>query len=468
MLRLYLPLYVLLFVYTLAVNPVLEWVIVQVAGDAVEEDTLGDFEGAFYLVETLLLNESESEWPAHLQAMSSRNIPVALWPLDQVSLPAEKLVALKAGELVVANLEDTVLMKVLGDTGQVVQVGPVDTVESLSSVSLFGSLAASALLLVLVDFWAWSLQRRVTHLSRVTERFGKGDLSVRADDRKGKGVGRLNQDFNRMAAQIQQLIESHKHLTNAVSHELRTPISRIRFELDFASSLNDPRQVQASLDSIAEDTQELEKLVNELLSYARFERSSLELEMECLPLVLWLRDWFDDFSNLNQSLVDHLNISLKLPSSEQENLYDIGLNKTGINHVGDNQPGFDKTVEFNADALVRVLENLVLNARRYARHSVQISLQWSGQWSSGEPQGWPVIHVDDDGPGIPADKREALLQPFARMDASRSRDTGGFGLGLAIVHQIMQRHGGRVDISDSPLGGARFSIRWPERQGQEQ
>ncbi|MGB1092857.1 MAG: ATP-binding protein, partial [Oceanobacter sp.] len=100
--------------------------------------------------------------------------------------------------------------------------------------------------------------------------------------------------------------------------------------------------------------------------------------------------------------------------------------------------------------------------------SVQISLQWSGQWSSGEPQGWPVIHVDDDGPGIPADKREALLQPFARMDASRSRDTGGFGLGLAIVHQIMQRHGGRVDISDSPLGGARFSIRWPERQGQEQ
>lgn len=72
-----------------------------------------------------------------------------------------------------------------------------------------------------------------------------------------------------------------------------------------------------------------------------------------------------------------------------------------------------------------------------------------------------LIHVDDDGPGIPRADRRRVFQAFTRLDTSRDRDTGGFGLGLAIVQRVVAWHGGRVEISRSPLGGARFTIRWP-------
>lgn len=439
MLRLYLPLYVLLFVYTLAFTPVMEWLLVQLAEDAVIEDTLGDFEGAFYIVDELLNRVPPSEWPETLASMSSRNIPVTL--LSQQELPdaPELSERLLTGELLVYDAENTVLIKQLSNHDLFIKIGPVDTVDSLSLVYLIGLLAGSALLLVLVDLWAWSVQRKIHHLSRVTERIGRGDLSVRANTHPGKSLGRLNSDFNRMADQIQQLIEAHKHLTNAVSHELRTPISRIRFELDYAGSHNNLEDMHASLDSIAEDTQELEKLVSELLSYARYERSSLELSVDHYPLKDWLQDWFVQFQQTNQSLLTGTELSLHLPESAATSL-----------------------VAFNADAISRVLDNLVLNAQRYAKSRVEIRLEWKGHWGTGEPSGWPIIRVDDDGPGIPEDQREALLQPFVRADSSRSRQTGGVGLGLAIVAQIMARHGGRVDIADSPLGGAQFRVTWPE------
>ena len=72
-----------------------------------------------------------------------------------------------------------------------------------------------------------------------------------------------------------------------------------------------------------------------------------------------------------------------------------------------------------------------------------------------------TIHVDDDGPGIPAESRDQVLQPFTRLDVSRSRKTGGYGLGLAIVQRIMRWHRGEVRVGDAPLGGARLTLVWP-------
>jgi signal transduction histidine kinase len=106
----------------------------------------------------------------------------------------------------------------------------------------------------------------------------------------------------------------------------------------------------------------------------------------------------------------------------------------------------------DAKYLARALANVLRNAVRYARSKVAIDVR--------RDAGRTVITVDDDGPGVPVEERQRLFEPFTRLEGSRGRESGGVGLGLAIVKSVAEWHGGAAEISDSPLGGARVSIRW--------
>ena len=103
--------------------------------------------------------------------------------------------------------------------------------------------------------------------------------------------------------------------------------------------------------------------------------------------------------------------------------------------------------------LGRAVGNLIGNSLRYGGQRVRLTLEWIN--------GLARLHVDDDGPGIPVSERSRLLQPFERLEASRNRSTGGFGLGLAITAMILRAHGGQVMIAESDLGGARITLEWP-------
>ena len=103
--------------------------------------------------------------------------------------------------------------------------------------------------------------------------------------------------------------------------------------------------------------------------------------------------------------------------------------------------------------LERAIQNLLVNAKKYARADIAVTLRLNARQ-------WQII-VDDDGPGIELAWREKVLQPFYRLDASRNKQAGGFGLGLAIVQRVMQWHQGRVEISTAPQGGARFILSLP-------
>ena len=437
MLRIFLPLYLMLFFYILLYDPLTELVLYAIAEEEAAEDAIGDFQGAFYLIEEVLTNSDESTWPDHLKNMSGPNIPIKTVTEDELVITEQGRRVLDGNEIWVMDVAEGILVKRLTGTDWIIHVGPVATVESLSQVFIMVMLGGTLLLMLMVVLWALTVQRRIGHLSRVTRHFGQGDLSVRASVAGNLKVGRLNDDFNRMAVHIQNLIESHKHLTNAVSHELRTPISRIRFELDFAQTLNDPSDLHASFDSIAEDTQELEKMVEELLSYARFERLTLELALDEQSLSSWLKQWHEQFMQQQERLIQErsqgkgLTIELQLPDQ-------------------------DRAASFNVDAMSRALDNLVLNAVRYADSRIQVRLLWLQDGN----QLRPCIRVEDDGPGIPESHWKTLFDPFVRADKSRNRGTGGFGLGLAIVAQIARRHSGEATISKSVMGGACFALCW--------
>ncbi len=270
--------------------------------------------------------------------------------------------------------------------------------------------------------WVYLLQRKLKMLERSALQIADGQFSARAPTRARYRVGSLNQSFNRMAERIEQLMASHKRLTNAVAHELRTPIFRLRCQLALLEHDQPREEHQGFVDGMEEDITELDSMVDELLSYARLERAGLPVQCEVLELNGWL-------SAQEQRLAANCHHPLVLKLAEEERC------------------------EFDPHLLLRALTNLVRNADRYANQRVEIRLVVAGQWLQ--------ICVDDDGPGIPEADRQRVLEPFERLDTARDRQSGGHGLGLSIVKEIVQQHGGQVDIGDSPLGGARIVLSLP-------
>jgi signal transduction histidine kinase len=259
-----------------------------------------------------------------------------------------------------------------------------------------------------------------------SEAFGRGEFTARAAVTSRSAVGQVAKTFNAMAQRIESLISSHKELTNAVSHELRTPISRLRFGMEMVQSARDESTRQNYLNSMNMDIDELDDLVAELLTYARFDRDKPELKFKELPLDDWLNDIIE--RNNDDSRVNM--IFAPLGNESNHNVY------------------------FEPKLLSRAVNNLLRNAKRYAKQKVEVSAKQKNTRY--------YIFIDDDGAGIPETDRDRIFDPFTRLDASRGRDSGGYGLGLAIVKRIMQWHGGEVNVTTSHLGGARFILTWPK------
>lgn len=455
MLRIFLPLYLLLFVFSFYSNDLFDRLLLLTAPEAMVDDTVGDLSGAFYMIEEVLRLTPQDQWPEQLAKMSSTNIPVRLVSPQAFELSEQGLMTLKKGGIWIADIEHDIALKAFGSEGRMIQVGPIDTTDMYDDSVFLTFFGGSGALVICVVLWSLTVQRRIRHLTQVTQKLGQGELAVRASEAGHLRVSDLNHNFNTMAERIQQLIESHKHLSNAVSHELRTPISRIKFELDYAQDLDDTQELQESLNSIAEDVNELEELVTEALTYARFERSGLQLDYETHALDGWLQQWEEQIK-LPQDNISLALVSVCTASSDQASAQTECLGRQPHRQPYCQPRHQTYQVDFHPASIKRALDNLVLNASRYADSQVQVSFE--------RQDNMIVIRVDDDGPGIPEQDRATLFDPFVRADKSRSKQTGGFGLGLAIVKQIMLRHQGQIEITDSPLGGACFRLSWPIQQ----
>lgn len=267
------------------------------------------------------------------------------------------------------------------------------------------------------------LSRRVRLLENATVKFAQGDFNVRAPTKGRDTVGRLNTSFNYMADKISNLIASNRFLTNAVAHDLRTPIFRIQWQAEMLQDQNLSKEQHDKIASIIEDTEEMERMVDELLYFAKMERPETELSLEQL--------------NLNRFLPD---VVQRLPNSRDIN---IALD-------------IESNVELCADRslLKRGVVNLLSNAVKYAKDQVQLSVK--------ESDGHLVLIVEDDGNGIPSEHWSLIFQPFYSADASRNKENSGFGLGLAIVDLIVKRHQGTVEVGQSTLGGAQFTLTFPK------
>jgi signal transduction histidine kinase len=252
-------------------------------------------------------------------------------------------------------------------------------------------------------------------LEQVVERFGRGDLSARAESRRQDEFGKLAGSFNLMAERIETLLTAERRLLQDVSHELRSPLARLEFAVELARTSPDRGK---ALDRIKKEADRLSTLVSELLQVTRAESDPQSRNLAAIPLRGLLEDVIGDAAVESEAR----EIVLRLEAADALELR------------GDRE------------LLRRAVENVLRNAIRYAPEGtvVEISLRKHGDHA--------LIAMRDYGPGVPEESLSSLFKPFFRVEADRNRDSGGVGLGLSIAQRAVTLHQGSIRARNAQPG----------------
>ncbi|WPO66735.1 sensor histidine kinase BfmS [Acinetobacter haemolyticus] len=273
------------------------------------------------------------------------------------------------------------------------------------------------------------LERKIRQVRHALNKMKSGDLSLRVPIEGSDEMANLASSYNNMSDHIQRLIEAQRELMRAVSHELRTPVARIRFGMEMLAEEDDYNYRIQQVDMIDKDIEALNTLIDEIMTYAKLEQGTPSLDFEEVVLV----EVLDQVAMETEALKTQKEIELIAPSLVLK-------------------------VDAERRYLHRVVQNLVGNAVRYCDNKVRVS---GGVRADGQA----YVCVEDDGPGIPEEDRSRIFEAFARLDDSRTRASGGYGLGLSIVSRIAYWFGGTIQVDQSPnLGGARFIMTWPAKR----
>ncbi len=280
---------------------------------------------------------------------------------------------------------------------------------------------------------ARSVGRPLEQLSHAARSFGAGDLAARADD-PGKGeLGAVLATFNEMADRIQQLVLAEKELIANVAHELRTPLARIRVALELASE-GDARVARESVSEIAVDLAELEALVNDVLHVSRFEATTVAvappgyaLQLERVAPARIAEHAAERFRARHPKRSFAVRIATDLPELEAD-------------------PNLAR----------RALDNLLENAHKYSHDPASAVVLTVSSLPGGVG-----FEVADHGVGIAADDLPRVFTAFFRAERSRSRRTGGVGLGLTLAKRIVEAHGGSIAIESDHRVGTRVRVALP-------
>jgi len=286
-------------------------------------------------------------------------------------------------------------------------------------------------------FLSAALTDRILTLNRASERIAHGELSTRVVVEGHDELAQLTQAFNAMAAQLelaqrkqQELDTLRRDLVAWVSHDLRTPLTSIRAVLEALADgmVDDPTTVQRYFRVAQQDIRSLSHLIDDLFDISQMDAGGLKLDIETNSIGDLISDTIESFSETAR--------------------------RQGIELAGDVQPGTDP-VRMDAARIGRVLTNLTANALRHTPTGGRIYL------SARRTTVGVQVEVTDTGEGIRPEDLPHIFDRFYRGEKSRSRATGGAGLGLAIARGIMEAHGGHIHAESEIGHGARFVFVWP-------
>lgn len=308
---------------------------------------------------------------------------------------------------------DTIYASVqLQDRGWLNFLATIDPPEPLWSVRFSLSVIVMVTtVLILSALVVYHLVQPLRVFSRAAERLGVDIHAPSLPESGPQEVMHATRAFNEMQERILKLIDDRTRMLAAISHDLRTPITRLRLRADF---IEDEEQSEKAL----RDLDEMESMISSLLSFARDDAS--EEPREIVDLVALLQSVCDDME-------------------------DIG---SAVTFIGEGRLPYS----CSRLALRRAFTNLLENAIRYGARA---------RLTFSKSDDRVVVHIDDDGPGIPEAEKVKAFDPFYRIEKSRNRETGGTGVGLYVARMIIRGHGGEISLKNRNEGGLRVEVVLP-------
>jgi two-component system OmpR family sensor kinase len=430
--RLFFRFFVLVMLSITVATFVIYFTLSRLFGDPLEDIARRQSAAEIFLLEQYVDQAPADEWLVRLnkvREVSRVNLELVPLASARAAVPARRQAALERGEVVLDAAGKAFFRRVdlkgdkyIGSADEVIHARglPIDIWLALEMEALRYVIVALALLIP-IALWSRAHWQGLQALSTVADRFGAGNLSARASFKPGASIYPLAERINHMAGRIEGLVASQANLLHSVSHELRTPIARLEFALELLRSAAPDGVLTPRIVAMEADLAELNALVSELLGMAKI-GSERPLEADPFELAPALRQCGEQLDHPLEVEVDE------------------ALGRV----TGDRR------------LLLRAVGNVLRNAQKYAKLRIILSARRVGAAAV-------EIVVEDDGPGIPESERERIFEPFYRLDRSRDRATGGFGLGLSIARKAVELHGGTIKVEESTLGGARLVMTLPVR-----
>ncbi|RAH99514.1 two-component sensor histidine kinase [Acuticoccus sediminis] len=297
-------------------------------------------------------------------------------------------------------------IRVLTEVGTLVVVTRrSSTYASNAHITLVWMAGTSLVLIAVAVLFLRGQVRPIQELAAATQKFGQGRPVGRLRPHGATEVRQATGAFLEMKHRIELQIEQRTSMLAGVSHDLRTMLTRFRLELALMEQT-------ADVEALGADVDQMQAMLEDYLQFARTDTDEAAENVSIADLV--------------EDAARGLQVEAEVPAT--------------------------LTATVRPTASLRMLANLLVNASIHAK-KIKLLARQEGHWL--------IIEIDDDGPGIPEDKRAVVFQPFYRLDDARNQNRSGTGLGLTIARDIARRQGGEITLGDSPLGGLRVRVRVP-------
>lgn len=374
-------------------------------------------------IESNLLNFAPAERSAAAQRLAQQlgiGVQILEWS-DINQLPVDPTAAAGSPQELIDDADNSFYLMRSDALHAAIRLGPVAE-HARSDPSLFLPVVFYLSILLVVGLWLRPLLSDMRVLTSASQKFAADYREPLETARQVTQLTSLARNLDEMSARLSGLIQSQKELTTALSHEMRTPLARIQFALAVIGNQASD-SVQEQLAGIGKDVQQIDGLIASMLDYARLDHPDLRLEWQETALEPWF---------------------LHAMSAVDGSTHEVQL--SGLVELS--------SAWMEPRLMELALSNLLVNACRYARGRIAVTV--------AARDGRYRITVEDDGEGIPVDQRKDVFKAYTRLDTSRNRESGGYGLGLAIVARVAALHGGSATAAGSEtLGGARFTLEWP-------
>ena len=289
-----------------------------------------------------------------------------------------------------------------------------------SGLPLIPSIIGLGLTFLLIGYASvqW-LFRPIRFIRAGAAHIGRGNFNHRIDIIRRDQLGDLAMDINKLAGDVESMLDAKRALLLGISHELRTPLSRMRLALEFVDD-------QESADSLRAEIREMEKIVVSLLEAERLNSRHAQLTRADTNVRGLIEELVDDFFSRDR---DRIRMEL---------------------------PGDELRANVDEARITLLLKNLIANSLRYSRPDDGPVIV-----SAFVDDRELVLGVKDYGPGLSRDQAAHIGEPFYRSDKSRARESGGTGLGLYLANLVATAHGGSLELLDTGKSGAAFEVRIP-------